>query len=75
MDIVHISWYFPNRANRMSKSQSETIAELNARCDGPNQFENFDRAFRKLADRIENSSLEGRGAVEASTQPKEAGEG
>src|SRR5206468_3971253 len=28
------------------KSQAETIAELNARCDGPNQFENFDRAFR-----------------------------
>jgi len=29
------------------KSQAETIAELNARCGGPNQFENFDRAFRK----------------------------
>ena len=29
------------------KSQAETIAELNVRCDGPNQFENFDRAFRK----------------------------
>ncbi len=29
------------------KSQAETIAELNARCDGPNQFDNFDRAFRK----------------------------
>jgi hypothetical protein len=29
------------------KSQAETIAELNARCDGPNQFENFDSAFRK----------------------------
>jgi hypothetical protein len=28
------------------KSQAETIAELNARCDGPNQFEKFDRAFR-----------------------------
>jgi hypothetical protein len=28
------------------KSQSETIAELDARCAGPNQFENFDRAFR-----------------------------
>jgi hypothetical protein len=26
-----------------SKSQTETIAELNARCAGPNQFENFDR--------------------------------
>jgi len=25
--------------------QSKTIAELNARCDGPNQFEKFDRAF------------------------------
>ena len=28
------------------KSQSETLAELNARCEGPGQFENFDRAFR-----------------------------
>jgi hypothetical protein len=28
------------------KSQAETLAELNARCEGPNQFENFDRAFR-----------------------------
>jgi len=28
------------------KSRAETIAELNARCEGPNQFENFDRAFR-----------------------------
>jgi hypothetical protein len=29
------------------KSQAETIADLDARCAGPNQFENFDRAFRK----------------------------
>jgi hypothetical protein len=29
-----------------SKSQAETITDLNTRCDGPNQFENFDRAFR-----------------------------
>lgn len=28
------------------KSQAETLAELNARCDGPNQFEKFDKAFR-----------------------------
>ena len=28
-------------------SQAETIADLDARCAGPNQFENFDRAFRK----------------------------
>ena len=28
------------------KSQTETIAELVTRCEGPNQFENFDRAFR-----------------------------
>jgi hypothetical protein len=28
------------------KFQAETLAELNARCEGPNQFENFDRAFR-----------------------------
>ena len=26
--------------------QARTIAELSARCEGPNQFENFDRAFR-----------------------------
>src|SRR5947209_7073132 len=30
-----------------AKTQALTIAELSARCDGPNQFENFDRAFRK----------------------------
>jgi hypothetical protein len=29
------------------KSQAETIADLNARCAGPNQFENFDRAVRQ----------------------------
>ncbi len=29
------------------KSQAETIAELNARCAGPNQFDNFDLAFRR----------------------------
>jgi hypothetical protein len=28
------------------KSQTETLADLNARCDGLNQFEKFDRAFR-----------------------------
>jgi hypothetical protein len=28
------------------KSQAETIAELNAGCAGPNQFENFDRGVR-----------------------------
>jgi hypothetical protein len=28
------------------KSRAETIAELNARCDGPNQFQNFDRGIR-----------------------------
>lgn len=28
------------------KTQAETIADLNVRCEGPNQFENFDRAFR-----------------------------
>ena len=28
------------------KSQEETIADLNARCEGPGQFERFDRAFR-----------------------------
>ena len=28
-------------------TQAETIADLDARCAGPNQFENFDEAFRK----------------------------
>jgi len=28
------------------KSQAETIAELNARCDSPDQFEKFDRGVR-----------------------------
>jgi hypothetical protein len=28
------------------KSQAETIKELSVRCDGPNQFENFDRGVR-----------------------------
>jgi hypothetical protein len=27
-------------------SQAETLADLNARCDGPSQFENFDRGVR-----------------------------
>lgn len=30
------------------KSQAETIADLAARCEGPNQFDNFDRAFRQM---------------------------
>lgn len=28
------------------KSQAETLADLNVRCEGPDQFEKFDRAFR-----------------------------
>ena len=28
------------------KTQAETIADLSARCAGPDQFQNFDRAFR-----------------------------
>jgi hypothetical protein len=28
------------------KTQAETIADLSARCAGPNEFDNFDRAFR-----------------------------
>jgi hypothetical protein len=28
------------------KTQTETIADLSARCAGPDQFQNFDRAFR-----------------------------
>jgi len=29
-----------------ARMQAETIAAISARCEGPNQFENFDRAFR-----------------------------
>jgi hypothetical protein len=29
-----------------ARIQAETIAAISALCDGPNQFENFDRAFR-----------------------------
>ena len=29
-----------------ARIQAETIAAISARRDGPNQFENFDRAFR-----------------------------
>jgi hypothetical protein len=29
-----------------TRIQADTIAAITARCDGPNQFENFDRAFR-----------------------------
>jgi hypothetical protein len=32
--------------HRKSQSQTETLAELSARCEGPDQFERFDRAFR-----------------------------
>lgn len=31
---------------RKLKSQAETIADLNRRCEGPDQFGKFDRAFR-----------------------------
>ena len=29
-----------------AQTQADAIAAITARCDGPNQFENFDRAFR-----------------------------
>lgn len=29
-----------------AETQARTIAEIAVRCEGPNQFENFDRAFR-----------------------------
>jgi len=29
-----------------SRIQAETIAAISARCDGPNQFANFDRGIR-----------------------------
>lgn len=29
-----------------NKTQAETIADLNVRCERPNQFENFDRGVR-----------------------------
>jgi len=28
------------------RTQAETISDLSTRCAGPDQFENFDRAFR-----------------------------
>ena len=34
----------PSAAN--TKTQAETIADLNARCAGPDQFQNFDRGVR-----------------------------
>jgi hypothetical protein len=37
----------PNVPGNSEAERSRTIDELNARCDGPNQFDNFDRAFRK----------------------------
>jgi hypothetical protein len=36
----------PNAPGKRPPCQAKTMADLNARCDGPNQFENFDRAFR-----------------------------
>lgn len=29
-----------------ARIQAETIAAISARCEGPNQFQNFDNAFR-----------------------------
>jgi hypothetical protein len=36
----------PNVSGKGPPSQAETLADLNTRCEGPNQFEKFDRAFR-----------------------------
>ena len=33
---------------KRTKTQAETIADLNARCAGPNEFDTFDCAFRAL---------------------------
>jgi hypothetical protein len=30
------------------KTQAETIADLGTRCAGPDQFQNFDSAFRRV---------------------------
>jgi hypothetical protein len=35
------------KSSSTPKSQAETIADLTARCASPNEFENFDRAFRQ----------------------------
>ena len=35
------------KGNYQMKTQAETIADLAARCAGPNEFQNFDRAVRK----------------------------
>jgi hypothetical protein len=54
------------------KTQAETIADLSARCAGPNEFQTFDRAFRTSLTGAEGSRPEGRRAMEAGTR-KEAG--
>ena len=47
------------------KAQAETIADLSARCAGPDQFENFDRVFRHSLTVTKAAVLLGRRAVEA----------
>jgi len=39
--------HVPGNTDAERFSQAETIADLDDRCAGSDQFENFDRAFRK----------------------------
>jgi hypothetical protein len=56
------------------KSQAETIADLAVRCAGPNEFENFDRAFRRSLtvpkEAILKEQAERKRAREKKRQPK-----
>jgi hypothetical protein len=54
------------------KTQAETMADLSARCAGPNEFENFDRAFRTALAVPKEALTEGRRAVEAGAGKKRA---
>ena len=48
LGLAFIDWrYDVNRMRQTEPTHAETIAALAARCDGPNQFEQFDRAVRQ----------------------------
>jgi hypothetical protein len=51
------------------KSQSETIAELNAGCEGPGQFDKFDRGVRASLS-VSKEAVEGRSEPETAPRKK-----
>ena len=51
-----------------SDPQAKAIADLAAGCEGPNQFENFDRAFRATADDMRRYA--GDGPILTDDQPR-----